>query len=121
MIVDPEAAAYGPVWLIPSREFDKRVSANKRGLRRFVASATSETRGDALGAPFGRSVGHPDTCRSGLAADLVLRGQGGGYNTSVPAVFKRGTEQLSRMMRGSLNARRPPSPTVYAGASWYRH
>jgi hypothetical protein len=37
--VDWHEPEFGPVWLVPSVEFAKRVKPNLRGLRRFAASA----------------------------------------------------------------------------------
>lgn len=41
--VDERAADYGPVWLVPSPDFEERTTANARGLRHFVASASSSS------------------------------------------------------------------------------
>jgi len=44
VVVDADAADFGPLWLIPSYEFDKRVKANAKGLMPFRASVKAESK-----------------------------------------------------------------------------
>ncbi|MFI4977373.1 MAG: hypothetical protein ACHQC8_01650 [Solirubrobacterales bacterium] len=44
VVVNPTAPDFGPLWLVPSHDFDERVTPNPAGLMRFRASAKANTK-----------------------------------------------------------------------------
>lgn len=44
VVVDPTEPDFGPVWLVPSRDFADRVKRNRKGLRHFAASIKETSR-----------------------------------------------------------------------------